>query len=321
MTIDGDGPWAGRPLRVADRVVALIGGGGRDPLLETAAAPLRAGPLPQRHAELVARAVRLLVAVADGGGPRALALAGDPTAPLHAVAAAIAAQLGREAWQLDPQRLAATHDAARILDREAALTGLAYVIDDPADDWWRALRSVVVLAGREPPAGGVAARIDVPAPTYAERRELLRTALADGGAPAVDAATVARTAAQFPLAPDALAGAVRTAVADAGATTTRCQTRCGVRVAARRGATPRAWPRRSSRGARGTTSCCPNAWPPACASSSPRSPAPASSTTTGASARALGRGHGHHGAVRRRRAAPARRWPPRSSPASWGSTC
>jgi hypothetical protein len=222
VRVDGDGPWASRGVRLADGVLSAITGGGIDPSLAGAVTPLSVASLPARHQALAERAARLLVAVADAGGRPALALAGNATAPLHAVAAETAAQLGRVAYLLHPQRLRELPPAraVAVLDREAARCGLAYVLHEPLDETWPQLRSVVIVAAREPVMSGVAARVEVPTPTYGERRELLRAALTAGGAPALDDAAIARTAAQFPLASDALADAVRAATAEAADGTT-----------------------------------------------------------------------------------------------------
>jgi ATP-dependent 26S proteasome regulatory subunit len=216
VRVDGDGPWSGRTLRLADGVLGLVVGGEPDPVLAGALTPLGSAGLPERHEVLAARAARLLAAVVQAGGPPLLSLTGEATAPLHAVAAAAAAHLGRTAFLLKPGRLHAPRPAA-LLDREAALSGLAFVVDEALPEDWSPLESVVVVTGRDPAAG--AARVDVPAPTYAERRELLSGALAAAGA-ALDEAPLARTAAQFPLEADALANAVRVAVAEAGDSTT-----------------------------------------------------------------------------------------------------
>jgi hypothetical protein len=240
VRLDGDGPWASRVVRLTDGVLSLITGGGPDATLAAAVTPLplSADALPARHEALAKRAARLLVAGVAAGGRPALALAGDATAPLHAVAASVAAHLGRGACLLHPQRLRelSPAQAAALLDREAALSGLVYVVDEPLDDAWPPLGSVVIITGREPPTAGVAVRIEVPTPTYAERRELLAAALAAGGAGGLDAASIARTAAQFPLASDALADAVRAAVAEAadGATPLADALWSSCRTAARR---------------------------------------------------------------------------------------
>jgi ATP-dependent 26S proteasome regulatory subunit len=215
LRVEGDGPWSGRTLRLADGVLVLVVGGEPDPALAGALTPLDPAGLPERHEVLAARAARLLAAVVQAGGPPLLSLTGEPTAPLHAVAAAAAVELGRTAFLLQPARLHAPRPAA-LLDRDAALYGLAYVVDEALPEDWPPLESVVFVTSREPAAG--AARVEVPPPTYAERRELLAGALAAAGA-ALDEAPLARTAAQFPLEADALANAVRVAVAEAADST------------------------------------------------------------------------------------------------------
>jgi hypothetical protein len=219
VRVEGDGPWAGRALRVDDAVVGFVTHGRPDAVLTGALTPLSGDGLPARHEALAARAARLLAAVVAAGGRPLLSLAGDATAPLHAVAAAAAGRLGRTACLLQPVRLheLPAERAAALLDREAAVSGLVYVVDGSLPEAWRPLDSIVVFTGREPAAG--AARVDVPAPTYGERRELLAAALAAGGACDLDDAAVARTAAQFPLAADALADAVRAAAAEADEST------------------------------------------------------------------------------------------------------
>ncbi|HEU5213936.1 MAG TPA: ATP-binding protein [Gaiellaceae bacterium] len=245
VRVEGDGPWSARTLRLADGVLGLVVGGAPEPALAGALTPLASAGLPERHEALAGRAARLLVAVVQAGGAPLLSLTGEATAPLHAVAAAAAARLGRTAFLLQPARLPVARPAA-LLDREAALSGLAYVVDEALPEDWPPLESVVFVTGREPATG--AARVEVPAPTYAERRQLLAGALAAAGAE-LDDAPLARTAAQFPLEADALAQAVRVAVAEADGTAPLEDTLWrACRTAARRSAAGLAWiiePRRT----------------------------------------------------------------------------
>jgi hypothetical protein len=224
VRIDDEGAWASRRIRVADGVVSLVTGGGADATLAAALTPLPADGLPARHVALAARAARLLAAVARAGGTPTLAVAGPATAPVHTVAAATASQLGLAAYRLHAARLRTLSPtrAAALLEREAALSGLAYVIDEPLPEEWPPLQCPVLVTGREP--AHVGARVDVPAPSYRERRELLATALAAAGAGPLDEATVARAAAQFPLDAEALTDAVRTAVAEADDATPLAET-------------------------------------------------------------------------------------------------
>jgi ATP-dependent 26S proteasome regulatory subunit len=233
VRIEGEGPWSGRTLRLAEGVLGLVVGGEPDPAVGRALTPLDPAGLPERHEELATRAARLLVAVVEAGGPPQLSLTGEATAPLHAVAAAAAGRLGRTAFLLQPAQLQAARPAA-LLDREASLSGLAYVVDDALPDEWPPLESVVFRTSREPAAG--MARVQVPTPNYAERRQLLSGAIAAAGAELDDEA-VARTAAQFPLEADALEHAIRVAVAEADEATPLAETLWrSCRTAARRSA-------------------------------------------------------------------------------------
>jgi ATPase family associated with various cellular activities (AAA)/Winged helix domain, variant len=215
VRIEGDGPWAARALRVDERVLAVITGDfGPDPRVAAAVEPLAAGPLPARLDAAAGRAAGLAVAAAERGAPAVVALAGEATAPLHAVAAATAARLGLTACLLRPERLheLATADAATLLEREAVICRLAYVLEEPLPVGWPPLQAQQILVAREPPAEGIGARVDVATPTHAERCNLLRRAL---GREVIDAATLERIAGQFPLAPETLAEAVASARAEA----------------------------------------------------------------------------------------------------------
>jgi hypothetical protein len=130
------------------------------------------------------------------------------------VAAAAAQRLGLAACLLHPERLPAeaSSKAVALLEREAVLCGLAYVLGEPLPPNWPPLRALQILTAAEPPADGLGARVDVATPTHAERCELLRAALAPD---AIEPVALERTAGQFPLAPETLAEAVSTARAEA----------------------------------------------------------------------------------------------------------
>ncbi len=214
LRLDGAGAWGGRALRVDERVLAVIAGDvGPDRRLLPALEPLPASELPARLAEAALRAAELSVAAAARGAPPLLALAGEPTVPLRAVAAAAAAHLGLTACMLRPERLSelTVAEAVSLLEREARLCRLAYVLEEPLPSSWPQLGALQIVIAAEPPAGGLGARVDVPTPTHAERCELLRTAL---GEDAIDADELERIAGQFPLAPETLAEAVASARAE-----------------------------------------------------------------------------------------------------------
>jgi ATPase family associated with various cellular activities (AAA) len=239
VRIEGDGPWASRAIRVSDGILELVSAGTGDASLAGALSTLTAGGLPERHETIAAHAARLLVAVSTAGGSPAIALAGPATAPLHTVAASAAARLGLAACLLHPDRLPALSPAGAValLRREAALSGLAYVVDDGLPAGWPPLDCVVLVTGREPAQAGTAAWVDVPAPTYGERRELLTAALAAEGAEPLADDELARTTAQFPLGAEAMADAVRAAVAEADAETSLADTLWrACRITARRSA-------------------------------------------------------------------------------------
>ena len=211
VRLDGAGPWAGRALRADERVLAILAGDeGADERLAPAIEPLPASQLPPRLEAAADRVADLAVAAAERGAPALLALAGEATAPLHAVAAAAAARLGLIACVLRPQRLSGLTppDAVALLEREAILCRLAYVLDEPLPAGWPVLRAPALLTSSEPPAEGLGARVDVVTPTHAERCDLLATAL---GAATIDTHALERVAGQFPLAPEALAEAVASA--------------------------------------------------------------------------------------------------------------
>ena len=215
VSIEGDGPWAARALRADERVLAVVAGDeGPDARLAPAIEPLPVTGLPQRLDDTAGRAAELASAALSVGAPAVLALAGEPTAPLHAVATAAAARLGLTACILRPERLGemGVADAVALLEREAVLCGLAYVIDESFPASWPPLRALQILTAAEPPAEGIGARIDIATPTHAERCDLLRTALAPD---VIDDEALERTAGQFPLAPETLAGAIASARAEA----------------------------------------------------------------------------------------------------------
>ncbi|MGH2890744.1 MAG: ATP-binding protein, partial [Solirubrobacteraceae bacterium] len=148
------------------------------------------------------------------GAPPVLAVAGEPTAPLHAVAALAAARLGLAPCLLRPERLAALEPgiAVALLEREAVLCGLAYVLDAPLPPSWPPLSALQLITATEPPADGIGARVDVALPTHDERCALLRSALTPD---AIEDSVLERIASQFPLGPERLAEAVATARAEA----------------------------------------------------------------------------------------------------------
>jgi hypothetical protein len=214
IRLEEDGPWGGRRLRVDERVVAIAAGdSGPDSRLIPALEPLGVMELPPRLDEAAARAADLIAAAFERGAPAVLALAGEPTAPLHAVAAATAARLGLSACVLRRERLDALEpDAVARLEREAVLCRLAYVLDEPLPPSWPPLAALQVVTAREPPAEGIGARVDVATPTHAERCALLRATLEPD---TIDAAALEKTAGQFPLPPETLAEAVDSARAEA----------------------------------------------------------------------------------------------------------
>jgi hypothetical protein len=215
VRIEGDGPWTARALRVDERVLGVIAGDvGPDPRLAQAIDPLPAMPLPERLDRAAERAAQLVAGARERGGATVLALAGEATAPLQAVAAAAAARLGLTACVLWPERLQghAIPDTVALLEREAVLCRLAYVLDEPFPANWPPLDALQILASCEPPGEGVTARVDVVTPTHAERCDLLRTALAPD---VIDADALERTAGQFPLAPETLGAAIASARAEA----------------------------------------------------------------------------------------------------------
>jgi hypothetical protein len=213
LRLEGDGPWAGRALRTDERVLAIaLGDTGVDPRLAAAIEPLPVTELPERLREAAERAADLMGAASRRSAPPLLALAGEPTAPLHSIAAHAAGLLGLSACLLHPQRLPAEGaDAVALLDREAVLCRLAYVTEEPLPESWPIPAALRILTAAEPATDGVGARVDVATPTHGERCALLRAALAPD---TIAADALERTAAQFPLAPERLAEAVASARAE-----------------------------------------------------------------------------------------------------------
>jgi ATPase family associated with various cellular activities (AAA) len=215
VRLDGDGPWAGRAVRVDERVVAIAAGDdGLDRRLTAALEPLAVTELPERLDQAAARAADLIAAAVRRGSPPVLAIAGEPTAPLHAVAAMATTRLGLAPCLLRAERLEALEPATAValLEREAVLCGIAYVLDAPLPPSWPPLGALQLITTTEPPSDGIGARVDVALPTHDERCALLRAALAPD---AIDSASLERIASQFPLGPERLAEAVASARAEA----------------------------------------------------------------------------------------------------------
>jgi hypothetical protein len=218
IEVEGEGRFTARTLRVAERVLHfLLGVPAMDQRLDSLLRPLPAGEPPTgRLGELAARAGRAL----DDPGV-ALLTGRDPAALAEVVVAAAASQ-GRRAVRLDLAELPAhggeRDTAARLVAREARLSGLVVAVGaEEADEL--ALRGLPsVLARLEPPlavlARGavalgplVAARIEVAGLTAPERADVLRRALGRG----VDPAAVEAVAAQFDLSAPAMRAAARRA--------------------------------------------------------------------------------------------------------------
>ncbi len=125
-----DSAWGGRPLRVPERVMGhLRGAGSLDERVARALRPLAAVELPPALRELAEAVARHLAESAAGGNWPVPCFVGSHEAGRREAAASACALLGLAPYALDA---AAARDSARLLDREAALLRLAYVIDADA---------------------------------------------------------------------------------------------------------------------------------------------------------------------------------------------
>ncbi|HUR63695.1 MAG TPA: ATP-binding protein [Candidatus Thermoplasmatota archaeon] len=204
-------------LDVDERVLGFLRGVNRlDPRLAGLLQPVRESPLPDSHAQLVARLHGWLAA--PGQGRRALNLVGPRGAGQRAVAVALAQRLGLGLMALDPSRLPPSDEAReemlRLAGRDLALLeSIAYVDAAPGEDAARAavegLGAFVVVGSQEPWATARAMRVaQVGKAPAREQRALWVRAL--GEHPALD-----RLVQQFDLGPEAIAQAAAAALAGA----------------------------------------------------------------------------------------------------------
>jgi MoxR-like ATPase len=204
-------PLAARPLRLPERIVGFLLGVNR---IDEAVAPyLRPLPVPALAAEQDALAERLAAEVAAAGeesGP--LQLVGPPGSGRAAVASALCARVGLRAVALEaellPERAHARRGVLRVLEREAVLLRLAYVVDADrtavGEDMAAAFGPALIVATAGPPPlrrAWLTAR--VPAANAAGQRALWRQALGKRAAE-LDGALDA-TVATFDFGPDAIA--------------------------------------------------------------------------------------------------------------------
>ena len=192
VEVAGDSVTAS-PLRIDERVLHyLTGAPAVDELLRGLIEPLPAsGPLPRSRAAL-ARRVAAVWSASDGRAAPVQLIGGD-RAGKRALAASACAELGLAAVVLRaadiPSAPAEREALARILEREAALSGAALLIECEEDDdreRERVARALLddlhgpcLLSARDPVASHVRpiARVDVPPLQEDERLEVWRASL------------------------------------------------------------------------------------------------------------------------------------------------
>lgn len=206
IELDASAPLAVAPMRLAPRVRDFLLG--LDRLDEEARflAPLPRVPLPP---SLLAAAREAAAAL---GSAAVVALIGPPAAGGLAVAAEAATRAGFVPVRLQasglPTEASARAAALALATREAALSRLSFVLAPDADgseEQWRPVLerpcgTLLVVTEREAGLPANAAVIRLPVPDLAARAAMWRAAL-----PRLRQASVRRLAAQFSLAPEAIA--------------------------------------------------------------------------------------------------------------------
>jgi hypothetical protein len=185
LELETDSGWASRPLRVDERVIGHLRGADRvDPRVGDLLRPV-ADPEPLGDA--VALAARLTGLLADLAPWPLVQLFGPPRAGARGVAAAACAQLGLRLAALAPDaaaRCQAEPELAGLLEREAALLGLALWLDDGGGGRLGLAERLAapVLLGGEERLRTEARLLAVPLrpPPAAARRKLWAAALPEG---------------------------------------------------------------------------------------------------------------------------------------------
>jgi SpoVK/Ycf46/Vps4 family AAA+-type ATPase len=213
LVVTGDGDHLSTlGLRLPERVVGYIQGFNHlDPEVSDVVHSSLATPLPPSLQTWLERLERWAAPrLADGGAPR-LNLVGPAGCGKHALASALSDRLGLELRRLDVTRVAGRgHDVARVLEREAALLGLAFHVDagdlDEAgtrllDTLLGDLRAFLFVASRKPWATRwPVMRVTLDRLPSEERRVLWERALA-GRNSAVSGETITALVQQFELGP------------------------------------------------------------------------------------------------------------------------
>lgn len=194
---------ADAPLSLDPRMLhALMGAGSADSALEAwgerAGEPVPLAPAQQMAADVLAQAL-------DAGPAQ---LIGGCAEDRDAVVRCAAARSGRSVWRFGPnvpQDPAPRLRLARLIEREAVLTGMLPLLDHASPGIGplaSALESAFVLSADEPDhrPGRPARVVECPAIDFAGRRALWRRA-----APDIAEGEIDRLAAEFPLGAQALA--------------------------------------------------------------------------------------------------------------------
>ena len=239
-------------IRIDERIVSFLKGlNVMDERLAPVVQHVAAGPplsLPATHERAVAEIVVVLAEEGSGEHPPVIELVGTDPAVRRGLAASAAQRLGREVYEVTPERVPSSSrelcDLIRLWERETLLLPVLLYADtaeisreDAAgiDTLVEQVRGDVLVGCREPrPLRSRRLRVvDTPRPTAEEQEALWRELLAD------DAATAARLASQFDLNQLVIADVVRQVMhSDVGArglwAACRAQTRPRLDTLARR---------------------------------------------------------------------------------------
>ena len=182
------------PLRIDERILHYLAGVWcQDERLQGLLHPIpAAGELPRSHGLLAERIAALWRGAGDRAGPPAVQLVGDDPVEARSVAAAACGPHG-QAWALRaadlPRDAEGREQVARLLEREAALTGDVLVLewderDDPEvvrglDSFLEQPLGTVLVCGPQPlrMRQRLLLRVDLERPTPEEQAELWRGVL------------------------------------------------------------------------------------------------------------------------------------------------
>src|SRR5271166_455607 len=262
--IELDEPRAGAltatQIRIDERIASFLKGlNVMDERLAPLVRPVTAGlplSLPATHERAVAEIVVALTEEGSGGQPPVVELVGTDPAVRRGLAASAAQRVGRELYEVTPERVPSSSrelsDLIRLWERETLLLPVLLYADTaevPREEAARIdtlsdqVRGHVLLGCREPrPLRSRRLRVvDTPRPTGEEQEALWRELLDD------DTATAARLAAQFDLSQLVLAD-VAGQVAHSGTGARGLWAACRAQTPSRAASSP--WHA-------GTTWCCP----------------------------------------------------------------